>query len=383
MSDEDPRILVIDDNPKNLNVLAELLDRQDFVVLFALDGISGLQRAESGQPDLILLDVMMPGLDGFETCRQLKTNDNTRDIPVIFMTALSDVEDKVKGFASGAVDYITKPIQPEEVLSRVNAHLKIQRLQQDLHKRNEELQASLERERELNKLKSRFISIASHEFRSPLAAIQLTTDALERYGERMSDEKKLSSFERIKSTVKLMNDMLNDILMLSKVGAETFEFSPEPTDVENLCQCIAEEFTLMSEESHKILFSATGEHFQVSVDPKLLRHILVNLLSNAIKYSPAGSSISFELIRKREDVTFCVKDQGIGISKEDQQHLFDAFRRGANVGEITGTGLGLSIVKQFVQLHGGTISVESEVDKGTTFTVFIPIHSHEDTKEVS
>ena len=173
MPNEDVTILVVDDTPKNLDVLFTLLSSLGFETLFALDGESALQRAEFGHPDLILLDIMMLGMDGFETCRRLKTNEKTREIPVIFMTALSDTVNKVKGFELGAVDYITKPIQAEEVLARVRTHLTIQQLQKDLQTKNEELQASneelqasLEREQELNKLKSRFISVASHEFRS-------------------------------------------------------------------------------------------------------------------------------------------------------------------------------------------------------------------------
>lgn len=373
MSDESVRVLVIDDNPKNLDVLSDLLDKENFVILFALDGKSGLQRAESGQPDLILLDIMMPGIDGFETCRQLKANENTKDIPVIFMTALSKTTNKVKGFALGAVDYITKPIQPEEALARITTHLKIQRLQLDLRMRNEELQAALEREKELNTLKTRFISIASHEFRTPLASISIAADVLKRYSDRMSEEKKTASLERIQKTVKQLTNMLDDVLLLSKVEAETYEFKPHPTYVENICQGVVEDLSVMSAETHTIVFSGTGEQVQASVDPKLLRHILSNLLSNAVKYSPAGSSVHFELARDNESLLFRVKDEGIGISEEEQQHLFDAFRRGANVGDIEGVGLGLSIVKQFVELHGGTISVESEINKGTTFTVIIPI----------
>lgn len=382
MNDKGWRILVIDDNPTNLDVLSELLDKQHFVVLFALDGKSGLHRAESGRPDIILLDVIMPGMDGFEICRQLKANNRTKDIPVIFMTALSETVDKVKGFKLGAIDYITKPIQPEEVLVRITTHLKIQQLQRELHAKNEELRtsnqqlhASLEREKELNTLKSRFISIASHELRSPLAAIQLTTSTLKSYGKRMSEEKKAASLERIEKVVNHITEMLNDVLLLSKVDAQNYEFSPKLTDIENLCRSIMGEIMLMSEETHTILFSSTAEHLQVAVDPKLMRHILSNLLSNAIKYSPAGSTIYFGLFPKDNNVIFRVKDEGIGISEDDQHHLFDAFHRGTNVGEVAGIGLGLSIVKQFVGLHDGTIEVESEVNKGTIFTVTIPIKS--------
>jgi signal transduction histidine kinase len=382
MNDTGSRILVIDDNPTNLDVLSELLDKQNFVVLFALDGQSSLQRSESGQPDIILLDVLMPGMDGFEVCRRLKTNEKTKAIPVIFMTALSETVDKVKGFQLGAVDYITKPIEPEEVLARITTHLKIRRLQCELHLKNEELYASnqqlqsaLERERELSKLKSRFISIASHELRSPLATIQMTVDTLDHYSSSMTEDRKKTFFERIKHSVNDITEILNNVLLLSKVEAENYDFNPESTDVVTLCRYILEDIKVLSEGTHNILFSSPEESLQVIMDPKLMRHVLLNLLSNAIKYSYAGSSIHFDLFQHENNVVFRVRDKGIGIARADQLHLFDAFHRGENVGKITGTGLGLSIVKQFVDLHHGTISVESRMNQGTTFTVMLPIKS--------
>lgn len=374
MDEGKERILVIDDNPNNLDMLAELLDKQDFVVLFALDGLSGIQRAEYGKPDLILLDIMMPGIDGFETCRRLKISAATRNIPVIFMTALSDTNDKIKGFTLGAVDYITKPIQPTEVVARIRTHLQLLRLQQDLHAKNSELQAALQREKEFNALKSRFISIASHEFRTPLTTIQITSDSLKRYSERMSEEKKSECFDRIKAAVKRMNDLLNDVLVLSRVEAEIHEFNPVLTKVNILAEQVLHEFRGMIAESHHINFSTSGQDFEIVVDPKLVRYIFSNLLSNAIKYSPPHSQIYVDLKRTRQEVIFRVQDQGIGISEQDQSQLFHAFHRGANVGEVSGTGLGLAIVKQFADLHKGTITVESALNQGTTFTLSFPVH---------
>ncbi len=373
MDKDNVRILVIDDNPQNLDILAELLDKQDFVVLFALDGLSGIQRAESGQPDLILLDIMMPGMDGFETCCQLKMNTKTHDIPVIFMTALTDTTDKIQGFRAGAVDYITKPIQPEEVLARIRTHLQIQQLQHDLRIKNQELRIALRREKELHELRSRFISTASHEFRTPLTTIQVTADSLKRYGGRMSEDKKSESFDRIKIAVKRMNDLLNDVLMFSRVETEIHEFKPVLIDVKSLTEQVLREFREISEKSHHLNFSSNGQNFEIPVDPKLLRYILSNLLSNAMKYSPSQSQIEVNLNRNKQEVIFQIHDCGIGISEQDQPSIFDAFHRGANVGEITGSGLGLSIVKQFVELHEGTISVASVLNQGTTFTVIFPV----------
>ncbi len=373
MNDEMPAILAVDDNPTNLNLLFDVLDKAHFEVLISQSGESALKRAENAKPDIILLDVMMPGIDGFETCGQLKANNVTKDIPVIFMTALADTVDKVKGFELGAVDYITKPIQPQEVLARIKTHLTIKQLQGDLRQKNQALSESLEREKELNDLKSRFISMASHEFRTPLATILTSSNMLKRYEDRLSSEKKLTHLGRIEGAVKRMTEMLNDVLTLSKISAGKQKYSPEAVPLIEFCHNIVEEFRLISEETHIIHFSPPDQEFQAQVDPNLLRHILSNLLSNAIKYSPESRNVYVELSRTDSAISFRVKDEGIGISEDDQKHLFEAFHRGANVDTIKGTGLGLSIVKQFVELHEGTIDVESKIHQGTTFTVHIPL----------
>ncbi len=387
MNSEQPVILVVDDNPTNLDILFSIFEKTDFVVSFVTDGKRGLELANSDIPDLILLDVMMPGIDGFEVCRRLKGDDTTRDIPVIFMTARTETADKVKGFQVGAVDYITKPIQPEEVLARMNTHLTIQRLQKNLRTRNDELhtslerekalnqelQEALEREKDLNHLKSRFISIASHEFRSPLSLIGITTNMLKRYFNRMSDTKRTEHLESIEQEVARMTDILNNILVITKAEAGNFQFHPQTINMKAFCENLAERFTLMSEAAHSMSFSAQGGDFQMAADPSLLEPVISNLLSNAIKYSPQGGTIDFTLIREPDQVVFHISDQGLGIAEDDQAHLFDSFYRGENVTDIQGSGLGLSIVKQFVELHGGTISVESAVNQGTTFTVSLPV----------
>jgi len=377
MKDKVSSILIIEDNPANLSVLFNLLNEAGFEVLVALDGEKAIKSAEEGQPDIILLDVILFGIDGFETCRRLKASEKTKDIPVIFMTALTRTVDKVKGFELGAVDYITKPIEPEEVLSRIKTHLTIQQLQQDLQMKNEEVQASLERERELNKLKSRFISIASHEFRTPLSTILFSNGLLRRYNQRIPNQDMAKEMgeelESIEKSVKKMTETLDEVLTITKSEAGKVTFNPSRIDLTDLCRTIVERFKNMATDTHTIIFPNSSDHIQALVDPKLFEVILSNLLSNAIKYSPGGGNVVCGLVQKDRTIIFSVKDEGIGVSKEDQHHLFDTFYRGVNVDEIQGTGLGLSIVKQFVELHGGAINVESEVNKGTTITIILPL----------
>ena len=188
----------------------------------------------------------------------------------------------------------------------------------------------------------------------------------------MSGEERLEELHVIERTTNHMAHLLDNVLTLSKGEAGKLECHPESIEVRQFCQRLVERFQAISEDSHTIELSAECPELQVSVDQKLLEHILSNLLSNAIKYSPAGGAIFFELVRKNEDLIFRIKDEGIGIPEADQAHLFEAFHRGMNVDNIEGTGLGLSIVKQFVDLHDGTISVESSPGNGATFTVTLP-----------
>ena len=376
MMEKQPIILIIEDTPATLSVLFTLLNDAGFEVLVALNGENALKIAEEGEPDLILLDVMMAGIDGFETCRRLKDSETTREIPVIFMTALAETGDKIKGFELGAVDYITKPFEPQEVLMRIKTHLTIQQLQHDFQEKNEELSASLERERELNQLKSRFISIASHEFRTPLSTILISKNLVGRYcqqrnaptiSEDISEE--LDSIER---AVRHMADTLDEVLTITKSEAGKITFEPVELDITAFCQEIVEKWNALSTEIHTLVFTGVGEHLRACVDPKLFETILSNLLSNAVKYSPRGGMVVCELWADEADLCLSVKDEGIGIKPEDQHNLFEAFHRGHNAASIQGTGLGLSIVKQFVDLHGGTIDVHSMMDQGTQFTLVFP-----------
>ncbi len=382
MQKKTPSILVIEDTPATLSVLFNLLDSAGFEVLVALNGENALGVAKEGQPDLILLDVLLAGIDGFETCRRLKASDVTGDIPIIFMTALTKTGDKVKGFELGAVDYITKPFEPEEVLMRIKTHLTIQELQHDLQVKNEELSASLERERELNQLKSRFISIASHEFRTPLSTILFSKDLLKRYSQKLHQTEAAGmpdmaddideQLDSITQAVKQMTATLDEVLTITKSEAEKVAFAPIPLNVSQLCREIVGKWDAMSTAAHTVIFKNSGQPVETWIDPKLFENIVSNLLSNAIKYSPQGGDVLCELACTAEELTLVVRDEGIGIAPEDQQYLFEAFHRGINAANIQGTGLGMSIVKQFVELHDGTITVDSAIKHGTTFTIRIP-----------
>lgn len=236
-----------------------------------------------------------------------------------------------------------------------------------------EIRKALEKEKELSELKSHFVSMASHEFRTPLATILFSAGLLENYGYKWTEEKKLTHLHRIQVSVKQMTQLLDDVLLIGKAEAGKVQFNPAPLALEKLCHNLLEDMQLNAGNKHTITFVTVDPCPEACMDEKLLRAILSNLLSNAIKYSPEGGTIQFELACQDTEVIFRVQDQGIGIPPEDQQQVFESFYRASNVGSIPGTGLGLAVVKNCLDLHGGQIAVDSIVGVGTTFVVKLPL----------
>jgi len=240
----------------------------------------------------------------------------------------------------------------------------------------EEIYNTLQREKELNELKSNFISMTSHEFRTPLSTVLLSAEMLEHYTDKLSQDKKQKLFQQIGTGIGRMVQLLDDVLSINKADAGKVEFNPASLNLEDFCQELLAEMQLTTGNKHTIVFAMSGDCSKAMMDEALLRHILSNLFSNAIKYSPQGGKINFQLSCQNLEATFLIQDFGIGIPVEDQKRLFESFHRAKNVGNIQGTGLGLSIVKRLVDLHQGTITVESEVGVGTKFIVTIPLNAN-------
>jgi signal transduction histidine kinase len=249
---------------------------------------------------------------------------------------------------------------------------KYKRVEQDI--RN-----ALEKEKQLNELKSRFITMASHEFRTPLATILGSSEILRYFGQKCSEEKRLKHYTRIQSGVDQMTRLLDDVLMIGRAEAGRLPFQPIAIDIVAFCTNLTEELQLSIADKKTVAINLqfsppaiAGTTATIQADEQLLRQILTNLLSNAIKYSHPGNAIDFSIILEEGAAIFTVRDRGIGIPQEDIPHLFEQFHRAANVGTTQGTGLGLSIVKKSIELHGGSIQVSSVVNQGTTFSVTLP-----------
>lgn len=371
-------ILVVDDVPANVKVLMDFLTSNGFKVLTAKDGQAAIKRAEYAKPDLILLDVMMPIMDGYEACKILKSQENTADIPIVFMTALADTTDKVKGFELGASDYITKPFQQEEVLARVNNHLKIVTLQKQLQVRNTELERLYLEQKQArqaaeaaSKAKDTFLANMSHELRTPLNAIIGYGEIIQEDAYDLGFRDILGDLDSIQLAAKQLLALINDVLDLAKIEAEKMELQIEQI---NISEFIKDTVTLIQpivQKTHNELTVECPDNIgTMNTDGKRMQQILLNLLGNAAKFTRDGQ-IHLTARREGDTLFFDVKDTGIGIEQEQLETIFQPFLQGDNsrTRKYGGTGLGLALCQRICQILGGQIWVHSELGKGSQFTV--------------
>ena len=385
MATERFNILVVDDERFNLNILIGLL-KSSYEMMVANTGQKALKAAHSSPPpDLILLDIMMPEMDGYEVCRQLKADAATRDIPVIFVTAMGEVSDETKGFELGAVDYITKPISPPIVQARVASQLKLRQAMVELKGLNDELElkvqnrtAELKKAKEAaessNKAKSLFISNMSHELLTPINGIIGSTDLA--VGEDLSPK-----MEKIQKTISRSSRALlrtvNTLLDFSKSEDGKLELAANPFRLDEVLGKLSGTFTQKSVQKQiAISFDISANEVPNALigDPERLANIFNHLLDNAAKFSTDAPKVTIgvrDIDKSAEKATlgFYVKDNGIGIASGDFEKIFNAFTQvdDSHTRQYDGTGMGLAVSKRLVEGMGGTIRVESDLGKGSTF----------------
>lgn len=359
------KVLIVEDEEiVAFDIESTLKDLDYHVLKVVSSGEDAIATAGDTHPDLVLMDIRLRGqMDGIEAAKEIRENFR---IPVVYLTAYADLSTLERAKITEPFGYLLKPFEDKEVQTTIEIALV-------RHQAEERMRQALEKEKELSELKSRFIAIASHEFRTPLATINSSTDLLERYCRENMDAKKSKHFQQIKNSIALMIQLLDDVLLIGKADAGKLEFQPTSLDLVDFCHNLVEELQVNAGNNYTIAFSTYEEKLTACMDENLLRTILSNLLSNAIKYSPDGGTVAFDLTCQDEISTFRIQDWGVGIPVEDQKHLFTPFHRATNVRAIKGTGLGLSIVKKCVDLHHGEIFVNSAVGSGTTFTVTLPI----------
>ncbi len=362
-------ILVVDDTPDNLALISNLL-KDIYQVKIATGGEKALEIAGSDlPPDLILLDIMMPGMDGYEVCRRLKRNPQTINIPVIFLTAKSEMEDEKKGLELGAVDYLTKPISPPIVLARVKNHLALKAMTDFLNEKNIELERAKYVAEKANLAKSSFLSNMSHELRSPLNAILGFAQLLESETPPPTASQKESIAQILKAGWHLLT-LISEILDLAKVESGQVPMVREPVSLtEVMIECRSMTEPQAQQRSIRISFPQSASPYLVLADRTRVKQVLLNLLSNAIKYNTKEGSVEIKCSEPAPGrIRVSIRDTGVGLPPEQLAQLFQPFNRlGQEGGGEEGTGIGLVVAKRLVELMGGAIGVESTVGVGSVF----------------
>ncbi len=372
-------VLIVDDNLTNLQVLFTTLSSAGYHVVPAQGAASAFARLKHTLPDLILLDIMMPEMDGFALYQRLRTEPATLHTPVIFISAMDDHASIVRGFELGAVDYVTKPFHAEEVIARVNRQMAFHRLQQTLKRELEQRRALEHSLREAktqaeqaNRAKSTFLANMSHDLRTPLNSVLGYTQILRRAQNLHEEQTKL--VDAILHAGQYLLTLLNDILDLSRIEAGRFELLPTPSLPRQLFDELDELFRTQA-RGKGLDFSLRGVEQlpgSVEVDERRLRQILINLLGNAIKFTQHGR-VSLEVGYRAGQLTAKVEDSGRGIPAEQLDTIFIPFSQlGANTQKREGSGLGLSICKALVEQMGGTLTVHSVAGEGSCFEFSIP-----------
>lgn len=368
----DLKILIVEDEAIVAEDIASRLEKMGYVVLdIVASGEEAIEVATITAPDLVLMDIMLQGeLDGVQAAEQIWLQLNT---PVVYLTAYADDNTLKRAKITKPFGYILKPFKEQELRVTIEIALSRHQAEAEVKKALASAEARQREAEENSHLKTQYISMAAHDFRTPLTTIKSSALLLEHYSSKWSEEKKQHHLQRIAAASDSINELLEDVLTLGRAESGQLTFNPTPVNLVSFCEEITESMQVGAGDCYTLTFKSTGDSITACLDEKLIWHLLNNLLSNAIKYSPEGGHVSLTLSCENGQISFQVKDRGIGISAEDQKMLFAPFHRASNVGKIPGTGLGLAIVKRSVDLHNGQIKVNSELGRGTTFTVTLPM----------
>jgi signal transduction histidine kinase len=357
---KNPIILIVDDVPRNIQVLGTLLKKTDCELAVATSGQQALDTVARIKPDLILLDIMMPGMDGFEVCRKLKASIETNDIPVIFLSAKNETADMIKGYELGAVDYITKPVTGIELLTRVKTHLDFKEAKEKL---KEEMVA-----------RDKFFSIISHDLHSSFGIILSFVQLLANNRNNLSDQEIDEFLGDIESTTKNSLELLENLLEWARTQSGGIRFNPVKLNLGKLVQEILKSAGDIA-GNKKIQITSTVNSQSIVADRNMLLLIIRNLVSNAIKFTPVGGQISIFSDMVDSSIKISVADNGVGIDQNKIEQLFRIDHKVSTPGTQNelGNGLGLILCQEFIQQHGGEIGIDSSPEKGTTVWFTLPL----------
>ena len=356
------KILLIDDEPHLLLALGDYLRQAGYQVVAASSGEEGLETLRDWQPDLIICDIMMPGMDGFDVRRALEKDSRHRDTPFIFLTAKGQLGDRVHGLRSGADDYIIKPFEPAELEARIEALLR------------RVIRSQAAAEQEVEELKASILANVTHELRTPVAVVRGTLElALEgAFGSDVEQERQFLS--RALENMHGLQQLIDDLLLMSAIDSGELELFLEPVSVMGLLRHSQDKVWRVGANDVIIIHESEPADLKVCVDQRYLQTALGHLVDNALKFSPAGSPVEIRAKACEDGVTITVTDRGEGISAQDLPHIFDRFYQSdmSSTRAYEGLGCGLYLVRALVEAHGGHVEVESLVGEGSWFTVWLP-----------
>ena len=364
------RILAVDDDRINLKIIGGILRHEGYEIAEAASGEQALEVYAAFRPNLVLLDVMMPGIDGFTTCRTLKTTYGDKCAPVIFVTAKSEAEDVVMGFDAGGVDYLTKPFRPKEVVARIRTHLSNQQLVEQQKHLVDQLSKA-------NAAKDRFLGMCAHDLRNPLSSIRGLAELMDENAIGTLTDEQREIVQTIHGASQSMLQLVNELLDVATIEAGHLKLAKEPTSVVEIVERSVHLNNIEAAKKNTRVEMVTVPNDPiVEVDRNKMRQVVDNLINNAVKYSPRGSVITVIIHSNGNVAGFAVRDNGPGIPESERHKLFKDYGRlsAQPTGDEKSTGLGLAICRKIVEAHNGTISVENIPGRGAEFVVSLPLY---------
>ncbi|MFB2937356.1 ATP-binding protein [Aerosakkonemataceae cyanobacterium BLCC-F154] len=375
MNQRSLKTLLVEDSPTDAQLFNHVFIRAatgDWKLVHVERLSEAIALCQTQSFDVALLDLRLPDSEGLDTVSQF--NQAVPDVPIIILTVFDDEELAIQAMAQGAQDYLVKDQVTTQLLRRsIRYTIERSQILQQLRNSERATLEALDKEREINQLKSYFVSMVSHEFRNPLTVLQGICELLINFGNSLTTQKKELYSQQLKTTIKQMCQLLDEVIILAKADTNNFQLELTTLNLKVFCDELITSIQFSDDQNHSIVLNYQLPDDSLEMDDNLLRHILINLISNALKYSPSASEVRLEVSDFNGMVRFRISDRGIGIPESEQNRLFTAFNRCSNVGKIPGTGLGLAIVKRCVDLYKGEIQIESKVGIGTKVTVLLPI----------
>jgi signal transduction histidine kinase len=363
-------ILIVDDDRVSLELLRSQLTLSDYSVRCAQGGAAGLAAAFQDAPDLVLSDVVMPDIDGFEVVRRLKGHAATRAVPVVLVTSLNARAERLRGLSAGADDFLTRPVDASELEARVRSLLRSKTLYDQLQASNLELEQAV-------RARDEFLSVASHELRTPVAGVKAAAQLLLRLSNRgtLNPENLKASLQELERSASRLAQLTEDLLDVTRLQDGRLPLRPTDVDLSDLVSRTVERYRTQLPPTHAVDLRLPDERCILMADPGRIEQILTNLLENAVKYSPAGGTVRVELRTEAGGCLVEISDRGIGLPSDAFELIFEPFGRARNstARHLPGMGLGLYICRQIADAHAGRMWAHSPgEDQGTTLSLWLP-----------